>query len=122
MATLVKNERTVTASTSNGAGSTTTGSTVNLTTALGGVMGFKMTNGGTGPTIPCSATLQYSSDNFSSHIYDVAQVTGGTANNGVYQGAWTIPPGVMYARVKFSGNTGQAVTVESYFSEATSIG
>jgi len=119
MATATKNARTIQASASNGAGSTTTGSAINLTTALGGVIVWKVTNGATGPTVACTVTLQLSHDN--STWYDVAIYLTLTGNNVVSSGAWPLGVGVMYARVKFSGNTVQAVTVEAYLMEATSI-
>ena len=120
MASWTKNARTIQSSATNTSGSTTTGSTVDLSTASGGVVGWKITNGATGPTIGCTITLQYSRDNFSTS-WDVAAVLAGTANNGVYSGAFNIPIGVMYCRVKFAGNTGQSVTVEAYLMEATSF-
>lgn len=120
MASWTKNLRTIQASATNTAGSTTTGSAVTLTTASGGVVVWKVTNGATGPAVGCTVTLQYSGDN--STWYDVFTAVAGIANNGIYSNpAWTIPIGVMYCRVKFSGNTSQSVTVEAYLMEATSF-
>jgi len=46
---------------------------------------------------------------------------GGTTINAVTEsGGIVIPAGVMALEVEFTGNTGQAVTVEAYFSELTS--
>lgn len=118
--TWTKNARTIQASATNTAGSTTTGTAIDLTTASGGVVGFKITNGATGPTVACSATLQYSRDNFSTS-WDAAVATAGISNNAVFSGAWNIPIGVMYCRVVFSGNTAQSVTVEAYLMEATAF-
>ena len=51
-----KTARSVVASTANTSGSTTRGR-VDLTTAFGGLLTFKMTNGGTGPSAQCVANV-----------------------------------------------------------------
>lgn len=108
-------------STSNSAGGTTTGSTVNLTDSYGAYIAAKITNGGTGPTVGCDFVVEVSDDNFSTDTKEWFRATGGVANSGVYYFACEIPASVMYARTKFTGNTGQAVTVESYGAELTTI-
>lgn len=118
--TAVKNLRTfVAAATSNGAGSTTTGTSFDLTTKFGGTATMKITNGGTGPTIGCTAKVMVSGDNTNFKLYR-AFLAGLTAS-GVYEFSCDIPASVMYARVDFTGNTGQAVTVEAFLQELTSI-
>jgi hypothetical protein len=102
----------VAAGTSNGLGGTTTSTSLNLTTAYGAVITAKITNGGTGPTIACSVTVNISSDN--STWKPFARATAGTANSGVYDYVFDLPAPVMYAQVVFTGNTGQAVTVEAF--------
>lgn len=121
MATAVKNLRTITAAgTSNGAGSTTTGTAVNLTTAFGGVVTAKVTNGATGPTVGCSVLFDISGDN--ANWKNVNTVVAAIGNNVVSEYTWEVPAGVMYVRVKFTGNTFQAVTVEAFLQELTSFG
>jgi hypothetical protein len=120
MSTAVKTGRTLQASASNGAGSTTNGTAWNLTTALGGVMTALITNGGTGPTVGCDFVVQISADGAA--WKEFSRQTAGVANSGAYSFAVTLPPGVMYARPVFAGNTGQAVTVESFAQELTSVG
>lgn len=120
MATVTKTLRTLQASTSNTAGSTTTGASwLDLTTKFGGVAILKITNGGTGPTVGCDAVLEISGDN--STPYEYSRATAGTTASTAYTFIVEIPIGVMYLRSKFVGNTGQSVTVEAYFQEATSI-
>ena len=119
MATVTKTLRTLQASASNTAGSTTTGTALDLTTKFGGLATLKVTNGGTGPTVACDAILEVSGDN--STWYEYSRATAGTANSGAYVFPVEIPIGIMYLRSKFTGNTGQSVTVEAYFQEATSI-
>lgn len=107
-----KSGATLQASASNTAGSTTTSSSLNLTTAYGAVIMAMITNGGTGPAVGCSVTINVSSDN--STWKQFATATAGTANSGVYRFTFELPPPVMYAQVVFTGNTGQTVTVEAF--------
>jgi hypothetical protein len=120
MATAVKTARTLQASATNAAGATTNGTTWTLTTAFGGVMTGLITNGGTGPTIGCDFVVQISTDGAA--WKDFSRQTAGTTLSVAYPFAVEIPPGVMYARPVFTGNTGQGVTVEAFGQELTSIG
>src|SRR5690242_13724352 len=115
----IKAASTLQASASNGAGATTTSSTVNLSTAYGATILVKITNGGTAPTVPCTATVNASSDG--STWYRYAQQTAGLTASAVYQMAFDIPLSVMYAQVVFAGNTGQAVTVAAVCEYVTGI-
>lgn len=119
MSTATKTARTFQASATNTAGSTTTGTAVNLTTALGCSLTGKITNGATGPTIACDFVVEVSNDNSDWHEW--YRGTAGTANNGVYYFPVELSPPIMYARTKFTGNTGQSVTVESDGHELTSV-
>jgi hypothetical protein len=121
MATAIKNYRTlVAAGTTNAAGATTTGTTWNLTTALGGVMTANITNGAIGPTVGCDFVVQVSGDGINWKEY--TRQAAGTANNGTYNFAVEIPPGVLYARPLFQTNTGQSIVCECFGQELTSIG
>lgn len=120
MAVATKNLRTLQASTSNGAGSTTTGTASNQTTALGCLVTGKITNGGTGPTVGCNFAVLVSGDN--TNFKTLATYTAGTAASGVYEFAVEVPAGVQYVNAQFTGNTGQSVTVEAFLHELTSIG
>ncbi|MCP5197300.1 MAG: hypothetical protein H6974_11015 [Gammaproteobacteria bacterium] len=127
-ATLTKTARTlVAASTSNSAGSTTRG-TVDLRTALpGSFLTYKITNGATGPTAQCEARILVAHNasttptaaSAGSDWKTVSRRGNGTANNTVGEWVYEVPAGVMHLEVEFTGNTGQAVTVEAYLSEAT---
>lgn len=120
MATAVKTAVTFQASASNAAGATTTGSSVDLTTAFGAILTAKITNGATGPTVAASFTTEISHDNSAWKIY--SKQTAGVTNSAVYEFTVDLPPAVPYARSKFSENTGQACTVESLATKLTSIG
>jgi len=126
--TLTKNARTLIASTSNASGATTRG-TLDLRTAQGGILFTKITNGATGPTTACVMTVSAAPDNGATptagalgadwkKLYEFA----GTTTNGdvTHFPAIDIGPGVQHLQVEFTGNTGQAVTVEALFSEITS--
>jgi hypothetical protein len=101
------------ASTTNTAGSTTN--------STGQAIGYgcsiiaTITNGGTGPTAGCTATLQVSADGTTWYSTDDTRGPGTGASavgthvfnlgvGGVSVGDWT------NARIQFAGNTGQSVT------------
>src|SRR4051812_7964848 len=109
MATATKTARTLQSSTSNSAAGTTTGTTWDARTALGGVITTKVTNGGTGPTVACTVTVNIATDGSAWKLFQAA--TAGVTASTAYEFAFEIPAGVMYAQVVFSGNTAQAVTV-----------
>lgn len=110
---------TMQASASNAAAATTTSTSVNLTTAYGAVILAKVTNGATGPTLPCSVTVNVSSDNATWKVY--ATQAAGTTLSTAYPMAFDIPMAVMYAQVVFTGNSAQAVTVEAFVEYVTAI-
>ena len=107
------------ASATNTAAGTTTGSGINLTAAYEASMVGRVTNGATGPTVPCDFIVQVSNDD--SDYYEFARFTAGIANNGVYEFPVTLPPAVMYARSNFTGNTVQNVTIECDGHKITAI-
>lgn len=120
MATATKAAVTFQSSGSNTSGSTTTGSSVDLTTALeAGVTGV-ITNGGTGPTVGCDFIVEVSNDN--STWTEFARATAPIANSTTYTFPVHLPGWVMYARTKFTGNTGQTVTVAAHGSRVSSMG
>ena len=119
MATCTKTARTLQASASNGAGATTNSSTWDLRTAFGGTLQGRITNGGTGPTVGCSMVTEISTDGSAWRTY--ATQTAPTTNSAVTDFEVILPRDVLYARATFTGNTGQAVTVEAYGHELTSI-
>lgn len=125
--TLTKTPRTlVAAGTSNAAGATTRG-TLDLRTAHGGLLTLKMTNGATGPTTQCVANILVAHNSGATPTAASAgadwktiwSVGGGTVANAITEQSVEIGPGVMHLEVEFTGNTGQAVTVEAYLSEIT---
>jgi hypothetical protein len=126
--TLNKAARTIVAAgTSNAAAGTTRG-TLDLRTTQGGLLTLKMTNGGTGPTVQCSANILVAHNAGTTPTAASAgtdwktlwKVGGGTTASAVTEQSMDVAPGVMHLEVEFTGNTGQAVTVEAFFSEISS--
>ena len=124
--TLTKTPRTLVASGSNAAGATTRG-TLDLRTAQGGLLTLKITNGATGPTVQCQVNILAAHNSGSTPAAASAGADwktlwgfgGGSTANAVTEQSLEIGPGVMHLEVEFTGNTGQAVTVEAYCSEIT---
>jgi hypothetical protein len=89
---------------------------------------LKITNGATGPTVQCQANILAAHNSGSTPAAAAAgtdwktlwSVGGGTTANAITEQSMEVGPGVMHLEVEFTGNTGQAVTVEAYFSEITS--
>lgn len=119
MAAATKTSRTLQASASNAAGGTTTATAWNLTTALGGTVQGRITNGGTGPTIACTMTINVSTDNSTWRTF--FQATAGTTASTAYDFVVDLPMPVMYCQVVFTGNTAQSVTVEAFGHELSTI-
>lgn len=109
-------------SAANTAGSTTRGR-LDVSAADGGEIRWKMTNGGTGPTVQCEARIMVARKQASMPAAaaegtgndDWKQVYvqgGGLTASAVTRGVFTFGPEVAYVQIEFTGNTGQSVTVE----------
>lgn len=109
------------ASTSNGAGSTTRG-TFDKRGKAGAILTMKITNGGTGPTVGCTCSVLIAHNDGATPTAASAGADwktlwafgGGTSANLVTERSFRIGPEVQHVEVEFTGNTGQAVTVEAY--------
>lgn len=120
MAMATKTARSLLSSASNAAGGTMTSAVWNLTAAFGGVVQCRITNGATGPTTGCEAQVQISTEG--TVWRDFSRQTAPTTSNSVIDFVVDVPPPVLFVRVVFTGNTGQAVTVEAQGHELTGIG
>jgi hypothetical protein len=129
MATATKTVTTlVAAATSNAAGATTRG-TVDLRTALGGIVTYKMTNGGTGPTVQAVANLLVAHNTGATPTAGSAgtdwktiyQVGNGVVASTIGEWSYTFGPEVMHLEIEFTGNTAQAVVVEAFVSVFASL-
>lgn len=111
-------------SASNGAGSQTRGR-LDCTAVDGGIVTFRITNGGTGPSSQCegrilvahkgssmpAAAAEGTGDTDWKHVYTIG---GGIANSASTRGVFRFGPEVAYLEVEFDGNATQAVTVEAH--------
>ncbi len=118
----------VAAGTSNATGATTRG-TADMRGSLGGFLQLKITNGATGPTAQCEGRVLVAHTTGATPAAASAgadwktiwRFGGGTANNGVTEsGAIEVPFGAQHVEVEFTGNTGQAVTVEAVMTKVAS--
>ncbi|MFP5465145.1 MAG: hypothetical protein ACLGHR_10295 [Gammaproteobacteria bacterium] len=124
--TLVKAARSIVASGSNAAGSTTRG-TIDLRTSQGGLLTGKITNGATGPTLQCEMRILVAHNDGATPAAapagadwkTIQRFGGGTTANAVTEFSFVVDPGTQHLEVEFTGNTGQAVTVEAGMSEIT---
>lgn len=111
-------------SASNAAGATTRGR-LDCSAVDGGIVTFRITNGGTGPTVQCEARVLIAHKDTampaaaSEGTGDTAwkqlfAIGGGTTANASSRGSYQFGPEVAYLEIEFTGNTGQAVTVEAH--------
>jgi len=117
--TATKTARTLIASASLAVAGTASGS-LDLRTTFGALVTVRVTNGGTGPTVAPTVTINVSTDNGTWRQYTAVQ--SNTGNSVVTDFVFDIPATVMYVQVSITGNTGQAVTVEALAHEFTSFG
>ena len=116
---LTKSDTTIIASASNAAGATSRG-TIDLSSAYGGIVTMKITNGGTAPTLQCEGRVLIShadtlptAASAGADWKTVSRFGGGTTASGVTEQSFQFGPEVRHLEVEFTGNTGQAVTVEA---------
>jgi len=116
---LSKAKSTIVASASNAAGATTRG-TLTLATKYGGIITAKIANGATGPTVQCEGRILVSHEDTlptaasaGADWKTVWRFGGGTANSAITEQSFTFGPEIRHVEVEFTGNTGQAVTVEA---------
>ena len=124
--TWTKNPRTIVASVSNAADATTRG-TVDLRTPGGGPVTIKITNGATGPAVPCQARILIAHNSGATPAAAAAGADWKTVRTytasvtalAVHEFSYDAPVGVMHLEVELTGHTGQAVTGEAFMSEVT---
>lgn len=109
-------------SAANTAGSTTRGR-LDVSAADGGMIRWRMTNGGTGPTLQCEARVMVAAKDAAMPAAgaegtgdlawkQVASQGGGVVANASTRGSYRFGPEIAYIQIEFTGNTGQSVTVE----------
>ena len=116
---LTKSDTTIIASASNAASATSRG-TIDLSSAYGGIVTMKITNGGTAPTLQCEGRVLIAhadtlptAASAGADWKTVWRFGGGTTASGVTEQSFQFGPEVRHLEVEFTGNTVQAVTVEA---------
>ena len=122
---LTKTDTTIVASASNAAGATTRG-TIDLSAVYGGIVTMKITNGGIGPSLQCEGRVLIShadtlpaAASAGADWKTIWRFGGGTTNSAVTEQSFQFGPEVRHLEVEFTGNAGQAVTVEAVASTYT---
>lgn len=122
---LTKNDTTIIASASNAAGATTRG-TIDLSSAYGGIVTMKITNGATGPTVQAEGRVLVShadtlptAASAGADWKTIWRFGGGVTGSAVTEQSFQFGPEVRHLQVEFTGNVGQAVTVEALASTYT---
>jgi len=111
----------IVASGSNAATATTRG-VLDVRTAYGGRVTLKITNGATGPSLQCEGRVLISHNTGATPTAAAAGAEwktvwsglgGGVTANAVTETSWEFGPETQHIEIEFTGNTGQAVTVEA---------
>lgn len=123
-----KTARTIVSSQSCAAAGTVHGTLSLQTVQGGGFLTMKITNGGTGPTLQCEGRVLIAHNGTTpgaggagADWKTIASFGGGTANSLITEFGMPIDASIMCIECEFTGNTGQAVTVEAFLSELTSL-
>lgn len=106
-------------------GADTNGTWQDLSTSFGAQIDIKLTNGGTGPTIPAQVQVQVAA-NYNGGSPTLITNYGGAligsiTNSAVSYFSVEIPIGVAAVRLVAGSNTGQAVTVDADISSVTGV-
>ena len=120
MAVPTKSSVQVQASASNAAGATATSAGQDVTAAFGALVLARIQNGATPPTTPCNFRVEYSRDN-TDYYNPGVEYQGPDGASETLEFSVRIPPEARFYRTVFTGNTGQAVTVEAEASAITDI-
>lgn len=122
---LAKSKSVIVASSTNAAGSTTRG-LLDVSSKYGGIITLKITNGATGPTSQCEGRVLISHEDTlpaaggaGADWKTVWRFGGGITAAAVTEQSFQFGPEVRHVEVEFTGNTGQAVTVEAIASTFT---
>jgi hypothetical protein len=120
---LTKVSQTPQASATNAAGVTATGAWLATGYGVSGVA--QITNGGTPPAAPCNFIIEVADDNTGTNAVEWLRQPGDIIASSVNQFQLTLGIGAgadyPYYRTKFTGNTGQSVTVQANASSTTAI-
>lgn len=115
-----KTPRTLLTSQSLAAGASVNTTELNLTTAYAGTVAFvRLTNGATAPTTAPTVTFYTGESTGTKRKRFIA--SGDTTNNSVNDIPFVTSQGDMFLNITITGGATNAITVESYAQEATTI-
>jgi hypothetical protein len=104
-----------------GAGNTTS-SAVNMDTAFECQINIKLTNGGTGPTVPAQVQVQVANNTTPTLLINYGgPLVGTSVNSDISYFSVTLPIGLAQSKLVAGSNTGQNVTVDADISCVTGI-
>lgn len=117
---ITKTARTLLASQSLAAATSVSATELNLSTAAAGTVVFvRLTNGATAPTT--APTVSFYSGEATGVKRLRYQVTGDTVNSSVNDRAFVTEQGEMFVNVTITNGATNAITVEAYAQEATTV-
>lgn len=114
-----KTARTLLTSQSLAAATAVNATELNLSTAYGALVAVKITNGATAPTT--APTIVFYVGEATGTKRKLYQVAGDTVNSSVNDFVCEIPPSGMFANVTITNGATNAVTVEAYAQELTTV-
>ena len=121
-----KYEQVIVAPQSNVAAGTTRGA-IDVRNRDGGIVTMKITNGSSGPTVQAEGRVMIAHTELGTPATGAAGLDwktiwrfgGGTTTSAVTEQSFQFGPEVRHLEIEFTGNTGQAVTVEAVASTYT---
>lgn len=114
-----KNARTLLASQALAAAASVNATELNLSTAYGALVAVKLTNGASAPTTPPTVSFYVGEATGVKRL--LHSVTGDTVANSVNDRVCEIPSSAMFVNVTITNGGTNAITVEAYAQELTSI-
>lgn len=114
-----KTAKTLLASQSLAAGATVTTTEWNMTTAYGGLVGVKLTNGGSAPTTVPTVSFYVGETTGTKRKFYTA--TGDIVNSSVTDVMCELPLGTMFCNITIINGATNSITVEAYGQELTGI-
>lgn len=124
---ITKTAQTIVSNQSLSAGGSAIRGRLDLASKYGGFLTIKMVNGGTlGAQCVCNVLIAHNASLPSAGAAGTDWKTIASYGSGTTSGVTTevglpIDPSIMHLEVEFSGNTTNAVTVEAFLSELTSV-
>lgn len=114
-----KTSKTLYASASLAAATSVNATEWSMTTCYGGLAAVKLTNGATAPTTAPTVTFYVGESTGTKRTFFTA--TGDTVNNSVKHFVVEIPPSAMFCNITILNGATNAITVEAYGQELTTI-